>query len=390
MKIQATVVFQKNWEANKRIIVNQGSSRSSKTYSIAQKYILKLLKEKGKILSIVRKTSPALDLTVARDFFEILINWNLYDSKNHNKTLKTYNLNGNLVEFLGMDNPQKKRGAKRDYLWLNEANELSVEDWRQLAMRTTGEITLDFNPSDSFHWIYDDVMTREDCQIIKSTYKDNPFLPKEVIDEIERYQVLDPNFWRVFGLGERGVSEDLIYTHWQRCETLPESYDRRYYGADWGFNNQTAIVEVREKDNVLYAQELLYQSGLNSDEIIRKLQELNIPRDAVIVGDSEDPGKINDIYMAGYNIKPAYKNKGSVIRGINAVKVKELHITNTSINMIKELQFYRWQKNKDGQTMDMPIKVKDHIMDAMRYCIDYMELEKATDGKIYNNKPFGF
>jgi phage terminase large subunit len=149
-------------------------------------------------------------------------------------------------------------------------------------------------------------------------------------------------------------------------------------------------VEVRELDNVLYVQELLYQSGLNSDEIIRKLQELNIPKDAVIVGDSEDPGKINDIYMAGYNIQPANKNKGSVIRGINAVKTKELYITNTSINMIKELQFYRWQKNKDGQTMDMPIKVKDHLCDSLRYCIDYMDAEKATYGKIYNNKPFGF
>jgi phage terminase large subunit len=390
MKIQATNVFERNWKADKRIIVNQGSSRSSKTYSICQKYILKLLKEKGKVLSIVRKTSPALDLTVARDFFEILINWGLYNSTNHNKTLKTYTLNGNLVEFLGMDNPQKKRGAKRDYLWLNEANELAREDWRQLAMRTTGEITLDFNPSDSFHWIYDDVMTRDDCVVIKSTYKDNPFLSKETIAEIEQYKTLDPNFWRVFGLGERGVSEDLIYTHWQICETLPESYDRRYYGADWGFNNQTAIVEVREKDNVIYAKELLYQSGLNSDDIIRKMQELNLDRQTVMVGDSEDPGKINDIFYAGYNIKPAYKNKGSVIRGINAVKTKQFYVTSDSVNMIKELQFYRWQKNKDGQNMDMPIKVKDHIMDAMRYCVDYMEAEKATSAKVYSNKPFGF
>ena len=143
MKIQVTPVFERNWDANTRIIVNQGGARASKTYSIAQKYIIKLLQETGKTLSIVRKTTPALRISVMRDFLEILVNMELYDSSNHNKTDKTYTLNGNLVEFFGMDDPQKKRGAKRDYLWLNEANELTLEDWRQLSIRTTGEITLD-------------------------------------------------------------------------------------------------------------------------------------------------------------------------------------------------------------------------------------------------------
>jgi len=141
---------------------------------------------------------------------------------------------------------------------------------------------------------------------------------------------------------------------------------------------------------VIYAKELLYQSGLNSDDIIRKMQELGIDRQTVMVGDSEDPGKINDIFSAGYNIKPAYKNKGSVIRGINAVKTKQFYVTSDSVNAIKELQFYRWQKNKDGQNMDIPIKVKDHWVDSFRYCVDYMEAEKATSAKVYSNKPFGF
>ena len=242
MKIQATSVFHRNWEAKTRIIVNQGSSRSSKTYSIAQKYILKLLQEKNKTLSIVRKTTPALRISVMRDFFEILINMDLYNSANHNKTDKTYMLNGNLVEFFGMDDPQKKRGAKRDYLWLNEANELHLEDWRQLAMRTTEEITLDYNPSDEFHWIYDEVIPRKDCTFIQSTYLDNPFLPQEIINEIESYRELDPAYFRVFGLGERGASQSTIFTHWKECEVLPEEYNRRVYGVDWGFNHPTAVV----------------------------------------------------------------------------------------------------------------------------------------------------
>jgi phage terminase large subunit len=391
MKIQATSVFHRNWEAKTRIIVNQGSSRSSKTYSIAQKYILKLLQEKNKTLSIVRKTTPALRISVMRDFFEILINMDLYNSSNHNKTDKTYMLNDNLVEFFGMDDPQKKRGAKRDYLWLNEANELYLEDWRQLAMRTTKEITLDYNPSDEFHWIYDEVIPRKDCTFIQSTYLDNPFLPQEIIDEIESYRELDPAYFRVFGLGERGASQSTIFTHWKECEVLPEEYNRRVYGVDWGFNHPTAVVEVREKDNVFYVKQLLYRSGLNSYAIIDELDKLGVDKNARIVADSAEPDKINDLYNAGYRgVMPTVKGKNSVNRGIKAIKGHQLYITSDSLEGIKEIKFYRYMEDKNGNILDDPIKVKDDFVDAMRYAIDYMVEGTATYGKIHSNKPYGF
>jgi phage terminase large subunit len=391
MKIQATSVFHRNWEAKTRIIVNQGSSRSSKTYSIAQKYILKLLQEKNKTLSIVRKTTPALRISVMRDFFEILINMDLYNSANHNKTDKTYMLNGNLVEFFGMDDPQKKRGAKRDYLWLNEANELHLEDWRQLAMRTTEEITLDYNPSDEFHWIYDEVIPRKDCTFIQSTYLDNPFLPQEIIDEIESYRELDPAYFRVFGLGERGASQSTIFTHWKECDVLPEEYNRRVYGVDWGFNHPTAVVEVREKDNVFYVKQLLYRSGLNSYAIIDELDKLGVDKNARIVADSAEPDKINDLYNAGYRgVMPTVKGKNSVNRGIKAIKGHQLYITSDSLEGIKEIKFYRYMEDKNGNILDDPIKVKDDFVDAMRYAIDYMVEGTATYVKLHSNKPYGF
>jgi phage terminase large subunit len=391
MKIQATSVFHRNWEANTRIIVNQGSSRSSKTYSIAQKYILKLLQEKNKTLSIVRKTTPALRISVMRDFFEILVNMDLYNSANHNKTDKTYVLNDNLVEFFGMDDPQKKRGAKRDYLWLNEANELHLEDWRQLAMRTTEEITLDYNPSDEFHWIYDEVIPRKDCTFIQSTYLDNPFLPQEIINEIESYRELDPAYFRVFGLGERGASQSTIFTHWKECQELPEEYNRRVYGVDWGFNHPTAVVEVREKDNVFYVKQLLYRSGLNSYAIIDELDRLGVDKNARIIADSAEPDKINDLYNAGYRgVMPTVKGKNSVNRGIKAIKGHQLYITSDSLEGIKEIKFYRYMEDKNGNILDDPIKVKDDFVDAMRYAIDYMVEGQATYGKLHSNKPFGF
>jgi len=391
MKIQATSVFHRNWEAKTRIVVNQGSSRSSKTYSIAQKYILKLLQEKNKTLSIVRKTTPALRISVMRDFFEILVNMELYNSANHNKTDKTYVLNDNLVEFFGMDDPQKKRGAKRDYLWLNEANELYLEDWRQLAMRTTEEITLDYNPSDEFHWIYDEVIPRKDCTFIQSTYLDNPFLPQEIIDEIESYRELDPAYFRVFGLGERGASQSTIFTHWKECQELPEEYNRRVYGVDWGFNHPTAVVEVREKDNLFYVKQLLYRSGLNSYAIIDELDRLGVDKNARIIADSAEPDKINDLYNAGYRgVMPTVKGKNSVNRGIKAIKGHQLYITSDSLEGIKEIKFYRYMEDKNGNILDDPIKVKDDFVDAMRYAIDYMVEGVATYGKLHSNKPFGF
>ena len=170
LNLKATVVLEKNLQANTRIVVNQGGTRSSKTYSLAQLIILKALQSKGKIYTICRKTLPSLKGTSYRDFLEILENLNLYNPEKHNKSELTYKLNDNLIEFISIDMSQKIRGRKRNVLWLNEANEFTQEDWIQLSLRTTENIYLDFNPSDPYSWIYDNVINREDCTFIKSTY----------------------------------------------------------------------------------------------------------------------------------------------------------------------------------------------------------------------------
>jgi phage terminase large subunit len=258
-------------------------------------------------------------------------------------------------------------------------------------MRTSEEITLDYNPSDEFHWIYDEVIPRKDCTFIQSTYLDNPFLPQEIINEIESYRELDPAYFRVFGLGERGASQSTIFTHWKECQELPEEYNRRVYGVDWGFNHPTAVVEVREKDNVFYVKQLLYRSGLNSYAIIDELDKLGVDKNARIVADSAEPDKINDLYNAGYRgVMPTVKGKNSVNRGIKAIKGHQLYITSDSLEGIKEIKFYRYMEDKNGNILDDPIKVKDDFVDAMRYAIDYMVEGTATYGKIHSNKPYGF
>ena len=210
LNLKGTVVLQKNLNASTRIVVNQGGTRSSKTYSLAQLIILKALQSKGKVYTICRKTLPALKGTAYRDFFNILESHNLYNPDNHNKSELTYKLNGNTIEFLSIDMSQKIRGRKRAVLWLNEANEFRFEDWVQLSLRTTENIYLDFNPSDPYSWIYDNVMNREDCTFIKSTYLDNPFLPDETIKEIERLKQLDSNYWQIYGIVDRDWETRII------------------------------------------------------------------------------------------------------------------------------------------------------------------------------------
>ena len=169
LKVKGTNVLWRNMQANTRIVVNEGGTRSSKTYSIAQMLIIKAMETTGNIITITRKTLPSLRATAMRDFFEILLTLDLYEQRNHNKSEHTYKLNGNLFEFVSLDQPQKKRGAKRNILWMNEANEFTLEDYRQLSFRTADKIIMDYNPSDVDHWIYDEVIPRDDCTLIKST-----------------------------------------------------------------------------------------------------------------------------------------------------------------------------------------------------------------------------
>jgi len=213
LQIQATTVFQKNWETKTRFVVNIGGSRSTKTYSILQLLIVKALESvEPLVISIVRKSLPSLRISVMRDFLDILKQLDLYNSENHNKTENTYLLNNTLIEFFSIDDAQKRRGTKRDILFVNEVNELSWEDFFQLNIRTTQQVFMDFNPSETF-WYNDQIQHRNDVTTIHSTYKDNPYLNEDQINEIERLQHTDLQYYQIYALGEFAGQVDLIYTY---------------------------------------------------------------------------------------------------------------------------------------------------------------------------------
>jgi phage terminase large subunit len=379
-KIKTTNVFNKAYRSKTRITCLQGGTRSSKTYSLCQLFIVKCLEDTGRTFTIVRKTLPALKGTAYRDVLNILKDMELYSEENHNKSELSYLLNGNLIEFISVDQPQKIRGRKRNYLWLNEANELTYEDWTQLILRTTEQIYLDYNPSDPYSWIYEKVQTRDDCTFIKSTYKANPFLDEDTIAEIERLKDIDPDYWRVYGLGEIGSIQTMIFRNFNLVDDVQGKLIG--YGLDFGFTNSpTALVEVRQLDDNLYIKELLYEKRLTNTDLANKLKEFGISRQTEIVGDSAEPKSIEEIYRQGFNIKPAKKGAG-IHLGLDIMRRYKLHITKDSLNAIKEFRGYKWSTDKNGDVLNTPVKVNDHLIDATRYlCLNKLAVNHS--GKYY-------
>lgn len=376
LRFKASELFQKNREADTRIIVNQGGSSSGKTYSVLQVlYVMAL--EKKLLISICSLAMPHLRKGALKDWIDILNAMGVYNENDHDKTNNVFTIGPSKVEFFSLDQPGKARGPRRDVLFINEANLIPYETFYQLTKRTKEKIFLDYNPADEFHWIYDKVLTRDDVTFIKSTYKDNPFLSEAIIKDIERDKDIDPNRWRVYGLGERGISHGTIYTHWDMCDALPQGIS--IWGLDFGYNDPMALVHVVIQDQVVYVEEEVYQSYLTTAELIVMMKAKSINRD-FIYADSARPDLIQEIYRAGFNIKSSNKEIKS---GIDKVKSMKLFITRQSQGLIKEIKSYKWAEDKESNLTEMPVDKGNHLMDAMRYAVHtHLSTPKAVN-KLY-------
>lgn len=380
-------MFQHLEESHKKksIIVEQGGSRSGKTYNILIWLIVHSFVDwENEVIDIFRKSFPSLRTSVMYDFFKILKDYNLYSEENHNKTEHTYSIGSNLVRFGSVDQEQKVRGSGRSYLFLNEANELNEDDFKQLNQRTSKLTILDYNPSDEFHWIYDKVIPKEGTAFYQTTYLDNFFLPERIKKEIEAYQGIDENYWRIYGLGERGISEATIFKNWNITKKKFEDFEgQTFFGMDFGFNDPTTLIRTKYHKKEVFFDELLYKAGLTSDTIVLELDKLRekgiLSYEDVIYADNSRPEIIEEIANAGYNIFSVKKGKGSILRGINFMKLHKIYISEESTNLLKEFKSYKWKVNKEGQILDEPVDLNDHAIDGARYSLS----EK------YNNQEFG-
>jgi len=361
-KIARTKVSELSYNAydeGKRFIVNQGGSRSGKSYSLVQLLIGLALKEKVSI-SITSIAYPHLRKGVIRDWMEIMENSGLYDPNSHYMTESLYRYpNGSYIEFFSVDNSLKVRGPGRDILFINEANLIQKETFEQLNMRTRRAVFIDYNPADEQHWIYERLLPLPNTAFIQTTYKDNKFLPEIQIQQIESLKDADPNLWRVYGLGERGTTQNTIYHSFELYDEVEGDY---CYGLDFGFNHPNALVKVTRVENNLYAEQMLYQSHITTSELITKVKQ--IVGNSLVYCDTARPEIIQDLILNGVNAYPANK---SVKEGIDFIRSHKIHIHRDSIDLQKEMRSYKWKQKPTGEILDEPVKMFDDNVDSFRY-----------------------
>jgi phage terminase large subunit len=375
-KKYVTTVFRKNYEARTTIVLNEGGARSSKSYSVCQLLIYKMMTETNKNILITRKTMPSLRITAYKLFIDLLKQYGLYDERCHNKTIRSYEYNENFILFISIDEPTKIQSTEFNYIWMEEAEEFTFEDFIILKTRLSGKIKgdemnqifLTYNPKQEQSYINKKVRYFSDVTLIKSTYKDNPMISEEYVNIIESLKDQNERLYKVFALGEYANVEGKVYMNIKNTREYPLKFDEVIYGLDFGFNNPSCLLKIGIKDKVFYITELLYETKLTNSGLISHLNNLITGKGKrdFIYADSSEPARIEEIYRAGFNIKPSDK---SLNAGIDYLKSSEIYTNPSNINFNSELEIYCYKKDKNGNFLDEPVKFIDHSMDAMRYAI---------------------
>ena len=356
----------------KRINVIYGGAGSGKSVAVAQHLIYRLTTEENIRVLVARKTLPALKITAYQLVRDILADLGIPHQLN--KSDLTIAIGDNLCIFKSLDDPEKIKSAEFNYVWVEEATEIDRADLLQLNLRlrrqnANGEnrIFLTFNPIDQFHWLVAGYVSepRENVAVHHSVYRNNPFLPPEYVAELEGLVTQDENYYRIYCLGEPGVLRNVVYTNYDTAEAMPLKGELAY-GLDFGFNNPTALAEIRIVDGEVYVRERLYEPRLTNADLIARLGSLGVPKGAPIYADAAEPARIEELRRAGYNVHPADK---SVKDGIDCVKRHRLHITTDSTNLLGEIRSYKYREDRNGVVLEEPVKFRDHIVDAVRYCL---------------------
>ena len=376
--INTSVTFDNLVNSDKRVTQHIGGTRSGKTYAILQWLIVRAIQEKQDI-TVVRKTVPSLKRTVMKDFKDILLEIGIFTEDSYNQSERFYKFNnGSLISFLNTDDPEKLRGVKSDILFIDEASEVDEESYFQLSIRCSGPIILALNPTISpYHWI----RQMEDCDRFVTTYKDNPYLPKEMVTAIEDLQLKNPKYWTIYGKGEYAPNDKAIF-NFQIVDEVPIC-ELVAFGMDFGFSNDpTTLVAVHKSGDMLYLRELMYETGLVTNDIVKKLQDFNVGRTTEIWCDSADPRLIEEIYRSGLNAKAVKKGPDSIKFGIGVLQNYGICVDKKSQNLINELYSYQWATDKYGYVLDKPEGGLDHLIDAARYvAMMRLSIKQANKGK---------
>jgi phage terminase large subunit len=372
--VKLTNVFTKNIEAYSngyRYIINQGGTSSSKTYSVLQLLILIAMRKDNLLISIVAESLPHLKRGALRDFIKILEQEGIYSDDMHNRSSNSFQVGKSTIEFFSADESSKLRGARRDILFINECNNIDKRAFDELSVRTKQTTFLDFNPVSEF-WVHEMIETRQEISFIKSTYKDNNYLDANIVKEIESRRYTDPYWWKVFGEGEIGVLDGVVFSNWKVVDEVPQS-PKKVLGLDFGYTNDpTSIIEVTYSDGEIYLHEAVYQTQLTNQMIAKLIMQDETLKTNIVVCDSAEPKSIDELRLAGVRSIPADKGADSIRNGIDLMKQYKINITKSSVNLIKEFRNYRWKQDRDGKSLNVPIDIFNHGIDATRYAVTYL------------------
>jgi phage terminase large subunit len=364
-----TTAIDKIEALQKRIKIIQGGTSAGKTYSVLAVLITKAASYARTEISIVAESIPHLRRGALKDFLKIMKENNRYFDERFNKSLLRYEFsNGSVMEFFSADDSSKLRGARRDILYINECNNVTFESYNELAIRTKKEVYLDFNPANEF-WVHKELKDEPDSDFLILTYKDNEALDNSIVQQIEKNRLKAEtsaywaNWWRVYGLGEIGMLEGVIFSNWKTIDNLPKDAKLIGIGLDFGYTNDpTAIIEIYNYNGTRILNELKYQTGMLNSDIAKEL-----PKHVPVYADSSEPKSIEEIKRYGITIKGVTKGKDSINYGIDVMQRNEYLVTSNSVNLIKELRAYCWDTDKAGTRLNKPIDTNNHAIDALRY-----------------------
>ena len=383
---QITTAIRKLNALTKRKKIIQGGTSAGKTFGILPILIDRCIRNENTETSVVSESVPHLRRGAIKDFLKIMVSTNRFRDGQWNRTTLKYTFtNGSYIEFFSVEQPDKLRGARRTVLYVNEANNVPFEAYNHLAIRTSGDIWIDFNPTANF-WAHKEVATQDDADFITLTYLDNEALSTTIVEEIEmardkaKHSEYWANWWQVYGLGKIGSLDGVCIKEWNDIK-LPIEARLLCYGMDFGYSNDpTTLIGLYKYNDSYIFDEIIYQKKLLNSDISKLLKEHDI-RD-IVYADSAEPKSIAELKTYGHKVLPCRKGADSIVYGINLINQNKIFITDRSKNLIKELQSYTWQKDREGNTINKPIDAFNHCIDAARYAIT-SELKNPNRG-IYN------
>lgn len=363
-------LFKRNLFSKARVVVNQGGTSSGKTYSIMQVLFTLAFNDPGSVTTVVGQDIPNLKVGAYRDAKTML-----YGSEKCQAAFPVINegeriikcVKGSLIEFKSYADAQDAKSGKRDYLFINEANGIPYEVFWQLAIRTRKKIFLDYNPSARF-WVHDELIGRNDVELIISNYEDNDTLTDEEAERIA--SISDPELHKVYALGLTGKLEGVVLVNWDICDALPprEEWKMSCYGLDFGFTNDPSALEhVVEAHGDLWVDELLYSTGLTNPDIAARAKGEGLTSQDNIIADCAEPKSIRELQAQGLWVSPSPKGADSIVSGLDILRRYKIHFTRRSQGIIQNARSYRWAKDRDGNATNKPEDKNNHGIDAIRY-----------------------